>query len=103
MSYAVTLPSALKAAAKSTLLAGLLLVVTTATAQELAVPELTGRVVDQAEMLEASAESELTSMLAGHEEATGEQVVVVTVPDLQGRSIEEFVLELGRTWGIGQA
>jgi len=44
----------------------------------------------------------LTQMLAGHEQATTEQVVVVTVPDLQGRSIEEFGVQLGREWGIGQ-
>lgn len=95
MSYAATL--------KFGLLAGLVLVTTAAVAQEFAVPELTGRVVDQAEMLEAGAESQLTSMLASHEQATGEQVVVVTVPGLQGRSIEEFGVALGRTWGIGQA
>lgn len=71
-------------------------------AQEAEVPELTGRVVDRAELLDTQAEARLTSMLAGHEQATGEQVVVVTVPDLGGRSIEEFGLELGRTWGIGQ-
>ena len=66
-------------------------------------PELTGRVVDQAEMVGAQAEARLTRMLAAHEQATGEQVVIVTVPDLQGRSIEEFGVELGRAWGIGEA
>jgi len=71
-------------------------------AQSVELPALTGRVVDQAELLDTQAEARLTSMLAGHEQATGEQVVVVTVPDLGGRSIEEFGLELGRTWGIGQ-
>lgn len=71
-------------------------------AQESELPALTGRVVDRAELLDTQAEARLTSMLAGHEQATGEQVVVVTVPDLGGRSIEEFGLELGRTWGIGQ-
>jgi len=65
-------------------------------------PTLTGRVVDQADLLSPSVEAQLTQMLAGHEQATGEQVVVVTVPDLQGRSIEEFGVSLGRQWGIGQ-
>ncbi|SDS05713.1 uncharacterized protein SAMN05216198_1081 [Halopseudomonas litoralis] len=69
---------------------------------ELALPQLTGRVVDQAELLSAPVEAQLTQMLAGHEQATTEQVVVVTVPDLQGRSIEEFGVQLGREWGIGQ-
>lgn len=67
-----------------------------------AFPALTGRVVDQAELLDTQAEARITQMLAAHEQATSEQVVVVTVPDLQGRSIEEYGVDLGRTWGIGQ-
>ena len=56
--------------------------------------------VDRAELLD-TAEARLTSMLAAHEQATGEQVVVVTVPDrrAQHRGIRP---ELGRAWGIGQ-
>lgn len=65
-------------------------------------PALTGRVADQAELLDTQAEARITQMLAAHEQATTEQVVVVTVPDLQGQSIEEYGLELGRNWGIGQ-
>lgn len=65
-------------------------------------PALTGRVVDQAGMLDTQVEVQLTRMLAGHEQATGEQVVVVTIPGLGGRSIEEYGVELGRHWGIGQ-
>ncbi|WP_417776380.1 TPM domain-containing protein [Stutzerimonas xanthomarina] len=71
-------------------------------AQEVELPALSGRVVDQAELLDTQAEARLTSMLAAHEQASGEQVVVVTVPDLQGRSIEEYGVALGREWGIGQ-
>ena len=71
-------------------------------AQELDLPALSGRVVDRAELLDTQAEARLTGMLAAHEKASGEQVVVVTVPDLQGRSIEEFGVELGRAWGIGE-
>jgi uncharacterized protein len=41
-------------------------------------------------------------MLQRHEQATGEQVVVVTLPSLQGYSIEDFGYQLGRYWGIGQ-
>ena len=41
-------------------------------------------------------------MLADHERATGEQVVVVTLDSLQGYSIEDFGYQLGRHWGIGQ-
>ena len=73
-----------------------------ATAQESALPELTGRVVDNAGLLGQGAEQQLTQMLTAHEQATSEQVVVVTVPSLQGQSIEQFGVALGRAWGIGQ-
>lgn len=65
-------------------------------------PELTGRVVDQAEMLSPEAEARLSQTLQAHEEASTEQVVVVTLPDLQGYAIEEYGYQLGRHWGIGQ-
>ncbi|WP_148863752.1 TPM domain-containing protein [Marinobacter fonticola] len=65
-------------------------------------PELTGRVVDRAEMLSPDVETRLSEMLQAHEQASTEQVVVVTLPDLQGFPIEEFGYQLGRHWGIGQ-
>ena len=65
-------------------------------------PALSGRVVDDARVLNPSTVDSLTAMLARHEQATGEQVVVVTLPSLQGYSIEDFGYQLGRAWGIGQ-
>ncbi|WP_251977203.1 TPM domain-containing protein [Salinicola avicenniae] len=65
-------------------------------------PELSGRVVDNAELLSDGDRSRLSDMLAAHEAATGEQVVVVTLPDLQGEAIESYGYQLGRHWGIGQ-
>ena len=65
-------------------------------------PQLTGRVVDDANVLSPATRSELIGMLQRHEQATGEQVVVVTLPSLQGYSIEDFGYQLGRYWGIGQ-
>ncbi|TLX61278.1 methanol dehydrogenase [Stutzerimonas nosocomialis] len=91
---------------RRTLTLGIVLLVAwaaSALAQETGLPALTGRVVDQAELLDAQTEARLTQMLAAHEQATSEQVVVVTVPDLGGRSIEDFGVALGRKWGIGQA
>ena len=57
--------------------------------QELDFPELTGRVVDQAELLDPATESRLSAQLAAHEEATTEQLVGATLPELQGVTIEE--------------
>jgi uncharacterized protein len=65
-------------------------------------PSLTGRVVDDAGVLDTWTQSELTDVLASHERATGQQVVVVTLPSLQGYTIEDFGYQLGRHWGIGQ-
>jgi len=65
-------------------------------------PELTGRVVDRAEMLSPDVEARLSQMLQAHEQASTEQVVVVTLADLQGFPIEDFGYQLGRHWGIGQ-
>ncbi|MEX0731767.1 MAG: TPM domain-containing protein [Aquisalimonadaceae bacterium] len=66
-------------------------------------PSLTGRVVDQAGVLDAQIERRLSQALEAHENTTTEQVVVVTLDDLQGYPIEDYGYQLGRQWGIGQA
>src|ERR1700674_2831642 len=71
-------------------------------AAELKFPALSGRVVDDANVLNPSTQAELTDMLAAHERATGEQVVVVTLASMQGNTIEDYGYQLGRHWGIGQ-
>jgi uncharacterized protein len=65
-------------------------------------PALTGRVVDQANLLSPEAEAKLSTKLEALERDTTDQLVVVTVPDLQGYEIEEYGYQLGRSWGIGQ-
>jgi uncharacterized protein len=65
-------------------------------------PQLTGRVVDNANMLDPAQSQRLQSLLAGHEQASGNQLVVVTVPNLGGYDIESYGYQLGRHWGIGQ-
>ena len=62
---------------------------------------LSGRVMDQANLLSAEAEARLTQSLTDHEAATSNQVVVVTLPDLGGYAIEEKALELARAWKLG--
>ena len=66
-------------------------------------PTLSDRVVDEAKLLSPSAREAITTQLAAHEDATGNQVVVVTLSDLQGYTIEDYGYQLGRHWGIGQA
>jgi uncharacterized protein len=65
-------------------------------------PALTGRVVDQADIIPAADEAALTAKLEALETRTTDQVVVATVPSLQGYAIEEFGYKLGRHWQIGQ-
>ena len=64
-------------------------------------PELTGRVVDDAELLTYPEEVAITADLKALEDKSSDQVVVVTLPSLQGYTIEEFGYQLGRHWGIG--
>ena len=64
-------------------------------------PDLTGRVVDQANLLNTGQESALGGRLAALEKQTGRQFVVATIDSLEGRTIEDYGYRLGRTWGIG--
>jgi len=65
-------------------------------------PVLTGRVVDDAGILDAGTRAALTQKLAEFEAKTSDQLVVVTLKSLQGTSVEDFGVELGRHWQIGQ-
>ncbi|WP_417595136.1 TPM domain-containing protein [Parasphingorhabdus sp.] len=65
-------------------------------------PELTGRVVDQADLLNPAQEAELTAKLAALEAQSNRQLVVATVNSLEGYDIADYGYQLGRTWGIGQ-
>jgi uncharacterized protein len=67
-------------------------------------PVLTGRVVDQANILSTPVKLTITSELEGFEgEDKGPQLVVVTVNSLDEKSIEEYAVDLGRYWKIGHA
>lgn len=65
-------------------------------------PELSGRVVDEANLLSQAQIISLQSELERDEQATTNQIVVVTLNSLQGYEIEEYGYQLGRHWGIGQ-
>src|SRR5262244_2128146 len=65
-------------------------------------PPLTGRVVDEANILSAQQRDALESKLAELETKSGIQLVVATVGSLQGQEIEPFANELFRTWKLGE-
>jgi len=64
-------------------------------------PALTGRVVDGANIIPPAVESQLTAKLDGLETQSRRQLVIVTLPSLQGYEISDYGYQLGRHWGIG--
>src|SRR5215470_8635392 len=72
-------------------------------AQALQLPALTGRVVDQANVIPVQNRSALESKLKDLEDKSGTQLVVATVASLQGSDIETFANELFRFWKLGEA
>ena len=65
-------------------------------------PALSGRVVDAANILPADEKARLEQKLAALEQQTRRQLVVATLPDLQGYDIADYGYQLGRAWGIGR-
>ena len=66
------------------------------------IPFLTGRVVDEAGILSEAARARLTAVLKAHEDATTNQVVVLTVPTIGSQSIEEYAGKVFERWRLGQ-
>lgn len=71
-------------------------------AAPLAVPPLTGRVVDQAGVLSPADAQRLEAAVVALEQATGGQMAVLTLPTLgQDESLEAYSLRVAETWKIG--
>ena len=66
-------------------------------------PELSGRVVDQAQILDDSTIASLDAILESHEAQSSNQIVVVSVSSLEGYAIADYANRLGRAWQIGTA
>ena len=66
------------------------------------VPYLTGRVTDNAEILSASMKETLSERLKAHEEKTTNQIAVLTIPSLDGESIEGYAEAVFKAWKLGQ-
>jgi uncharacterized protein len=65
-------------------------------------PALTGRIVDQANVIPAATRNALEAKLAELETKSGIQLVVATVSSLDGQEIEPYANELFRTWKLGE-
>ena len=76
-----------------------LLAATPALAQDF--PKLTGRVVDEAELLTPQQEADLSAKSEALEKGTGRQFVIATVKSLNDQDVADYSFQLGRHWKIG--
>src|SRR5436190_15673181 len=67
-----------------------------------AVPQLTGRVVDQTGTLSSGDIASLTQTLADLEKRKGSQIAILIVPTTDGEAIEQFSLRVAEAWKIGR-
>jgi uncharacterized protein len=74
---------------------------TAATAQE-SIPANDGWVTDLAGFLDPRQEASLEALMESYEQGSGNEIALLTVPDLGGRTIERYALETARAWGIGE-
>lgn len=65
------------------------------------VPANDGWVTDLANMLTPAEERELEASLEAFKRASGHDIALLTVPDLGGRTIEEYALAVFRSWKLG--
>jgi uncharacterized protein len=68
----------------------------------LEVPKLRGRINDNAAMLSAQSRTALESMLERFEKTDSTQIVLLTIPSLEGEVLERFSLQVAEAWKIGQ-
>jgi len=71
-------------------------------AWSLEVPPLTSHVVDQAHVISSTDRSRLTSLLTSHESKTSNQVVVLTLPSLEGEPLAPLTHRVASKWKLGQ-
>ena len=69
---------------------------------DVAVPQLTGRVVDQTGTLSAGDVASLTQKLKDLETSKGSQVAVLIVPTTEPETIEQFSIRVAEAWKIGR-
>lgn len=66
------------------------------------VPALKGRVNDYASVLSPETENKLEETLSALESSDSTQVVVLTIPSLEGEVLEQFSIKVAEEWKIGQ-
>ncbi|MFN0219373.1 MAG: TPM domain-containing protein [Hyphomicrobium sp.] len=65
-------------------------------------PELTGRIVDNANLLNSADRAAIEAELSALEQTSTDQLAIATVPSLEGYPIEDYAIGLARKWQLGQ-
>jgi uncharacterized protein len=85
-------------------LAGVAILIALVTAgAEAAFPKPRGKVNDFAGVLDTATAAELARLVRDTEARTSAEIAVVTVPSLDGMSVEEYAVKLFAEWGIGKS
>jgi uncharacterized protein len=79
-----------------------IITVAAAPAAALDVPPLKGYVNDYANMISPSARTQIEAELKAFAQSDSTQVVILTIPSLQGEVLEEYSIKVGETWKIGE-
>jgi uncharacterized protein len=66
------------------------------------VPPLRGHVNDYASLLSAAAAGRLEAELSAFEQSDSTQIVVLTIPSLEGQDLEQYSIRVVEQWKIGQ-
>ena len=77
----------------------LALVCTTASLGQQPIPKNDGWVTDLGGFLTPQQESTLEALMESYKAGSGHEIALLTVPDLGGRALERYALEVGRAWG----
>ena len=67
----------------------------------LEVPALTGPVMDTANIMSDSARAGLEEFLLSAEQNSSAQIVVLTIPSLNGAGLEDYSIKVAREWQLG--
>ena len=73
-----------------------------AAAPEVQVPKNDGWVTDLAGLLSDSAERSLEALMESYRQGSGHEIALLTIPSLEGESLERYALVVGREWGLGR-
>jgi uncharacterized protein len=66
------------------------------------VPKLTGYVNDNADIISSGVELKIENYLRQFEGSDSTQIGVLTIPSLEGESLEEYALKVAEAWLLGQ-